>query len=145
MSPKKKVIQFILYRGFIFQLVSTDLKKIGWSVKDGADASFSFPSSLPDVEKPLWLKRLWAGTEMMGAGSWLLMLCLEKLQEISGAAAFFVETQTAEQNIIIKSHYMKVKFTANDLDWMINVTFLSRRWEKLNFSSKTSKEVLQEE
>lgn len=53
---------------------------------------------------------------MMGAGSWLLMLCLEKLQEISGAAAFFVETQTAEQNIIIKSHYMKVKFTANDLD-----------------------------
>lgn len=55
---KKKVIQFILYRGFIFQLVSTDLKKIGWSVKDGADASFSFPSSLPDVEKPLWLKRL---------------------------------------------------------------------------------------
>ncbi|TNN56909.1 hypothetical protein EYF80_032899 [Liparis tanakae] len=41
---------------------------------------------------------------MMGAGSWLLLLllaCLEKLQEISGAAAFFVGTQTAaEQNAI---------------------------------------------
>lgn len=37
---------------------------------------------------------------MIGAGSWLLTVCLEKLQEISGAAAFFVETQTAaEQNI----------------------------------------------
>lgn len=30
--------------------------------------------------------------------------------------------------------------------WPISfLTFLSRRWEKLNFSGKTSKEVLQEE
>lgn len=70
---------------------NTDLKKIGWSVKGVADAS-SITSSLLDVEKPLWLKRLWMGTEMMGAGSWLLPACLEKLQEISGADAFFVAT-----------------------------------------------------
>lgn len=75
---------------------------MGWSVKEGAVASLSVTSSLPDVVKPLWLKRLWAGTEMIGARSWLLPACLEKLQEISGAAVFFVETQTAaEQNIII--------------------------------------------
>lgn len=41
---------------------------------------------------------------MIGAGSWLLPACLGKLQEISGAAAFFVETQTAaEQNIMEES------------------------------------------
>lgn len=78
---------------------------MGWSVKEGAEASLSINSSLPDVEKPLWLKRLWAGTEMIGAGSWLPLACFEKLQEISGAAAFFVETQTAaEQNIIKNQH-----------------------------------------
>lgn len=37
---------------------------------------------------------------MIGAGSWLLLVCLEKLQEISGVAAFFIETQMAvNQNI----------------------------------------------
>lgn len=37
---------------------------------------------------------------MIGAGSWLLLVCLEKLQEISGVAAFLIETQTAvNQNI----------------------------------------------
>lgn len=37
---------------------------------------------------------------MIGAGSWLLLVCLEKLQEISGVAAFLTETQTAvNQNI----------------------------------------------
>lgn len=69
-------------------------------MKEGAEASLSFTSSLPDVEKPLWLKRLWAGTEMIGAGSWLLPACLEKLQEISGMAAFFVETQTAAEKTL---------------------------------------------
>lgn len=32
---------------------------------------------------------------MIGAGSWLLPVCFEKLQEISGADIFFVETLTA--------------------------------------------------
>ena len=37
---------------------------------------------------------------MIGAGSWLLLVCLEKLQEISGVAVFLTETQTAvSQNI----------------------------------------------
>lgn len=68
---------------------------MGWSTKEGPEESLSIISSLPDVEKPLWLRPLGAGTEMMGAGSWLVPACLEKLQEISGAAAFFAETQTA--------------------------------------------------
>lgn len=33
---------------------------------------------------------------MIGAGSWLLpLMCLEKLQQISGVAAFLIETQRA--------------------------------------------------
>jgi len=45
---------------------------------------------------------------MIGAGSWLLLACLEKLQEISGAAAFFVGTQTAaEQNAISRRYIFK--------------------------------------
>lgn len=68
---------------------------MGWSVKGGAEASLSFTSSLPDADKPFWLNRLCAGTEMIGAGSWLLPACFVKLQEISGAATFFVVTQTA--------------------------------------------------
>lgn len=36
---------------------------------------------------------------MIGVGSRLPAACLEKLQEISGAAAFFVVTQTAANNI----------------------------------------------
>lgn len=32
---------------------------------------------------------------MIGAGSWLPLACLEKLQEISGVAAFFIGTQMA--------------------------------------------------
>lgn len=32
---------------------------------------------------------------MIGAGSWLLLACLEKLQEISGVAAFLIGTQMA--------------------------------------------------
>lgn len=78
-------------------LFYTNLKKIGWSVNEGAEASLSAASSLPDVEKPLWLMRLWVGTDIIGARSWLV--CLEKLQEISGAATFFVETQTVQTNI----------------------------------------------
>ena len=66
---------------------------MGWSLK--VRASLSTTSSLPDMENPLWLKRLCAGTEMIGAGSWLLPASLEKLQEISGAEDFFVETQNA--------------------------------------------------
>lgn len=80
---------------------------MGWSVKEGAEDSLSLISSLPDVEKPLWLRPLGAGTEMIGAGSWLGPMCLEKLQENSGAAVFFVVTQTANEQI--KSWYSKVK------------------------------------
>lgn len=70
------------------------LKKTGWSVKEEEAASVS-GSSLPEADRPLWLSRLWAGTEMMGAGSWLLPGCLEKLQVISGPAGFFTDTQSA--------------------------------------------------
>lgn len=78
-------------------------------MKGGADAS-SVTSSLLDVEKPLWLKRLWVGTEMIGAGSWLLPACLEKLQEISGADVFFVTTQTAAKQNIIRRVELKIRF-----------------------------------
>lgn len=84
---------------------------MGWSVKEGAEDSLSIISSLPDVEKPLWLKPLGAGTEMIGAGSWLVPACFEKLQEISGAATFFVETQTAAEQI--RSQYLKVRVMLN--------------------------------
>lgn len=84
---------------------------MGWSVKEGAEDSLSIISSLPDVEKPLWLKPLGAGTEMIGAGSWLVPVCFEKLQEISGAATFFVETQTATEKI--RSQYLKVRVMLN--------------------------------
>lgn len=50
---------------------------------------------------------------MIGAGSWLVPACLEKLQEISGAGAFFVETQTAAKQNIIRS--LKVRFTTKDV------------------------------
>lgn len=50
---------------------------------------------------------------MIGAGSWLLPACLEKLQEISGAAAFFVETQTAVEQNILRNQYLKVKVMLN--------------------------------
>lgn len=42
---------------------------------------------------------------MIGAASWLLLvqLCLEKLQEISGAAVFFVVTQAAGEQPDISS------------------------------------------
>lgn len=75
----------------------TDLKKIGWSVNGEAEASASFPSSPVNAVKPLWLVCLCAGTEIIGAASWLLLmlLCLEKLQEISGVAVLFVVTQAA--------------------------------------------------
>lgn len=76
--------------------VNTDLKKMGWSVKEAAKDSLSLISSLPEVGKPLWFIPLGAGTEMMGAGSWLGPTCLEKLQENSGADAFLVVTQTAQ-------------------------------------------------
>ena len=46
---------------------------------------------------------------MIGAGSWLLPACLEKLQEISGAAAFFVETQTAAEQNTVRSQRLKVR------------------------------------
>lgn len=52
---------------------------------------------------------------MIGAGSWLLPACLEKLQEISGAAAFFVETQIAAKQYIIMSFWLKVMFTMKDI------------------------------
>lgn len=77
---------------------NTDLKNMGWSVKEGAEESLSVISSL--LEKLLWFKPLWEGSEIIGAGSWLLLVCLEKLQEISGVAAFLIERQTAvNQNI----------------------------------------------
>ncbi len=50
---------------------------------------------------------------MIGAGSWLLPACLEKLQEISGAAAFFVDTQTAAEQNPIRSWYLNVRFMFN--------------------------------
>ena len=52
---------------------------------------------------------------MIGAASWLLAVCLEKLQEISGAAAFFVVTQTAATPIIIRGYEIKVTFTTIDV------------------------------
>lgn len=83
----------LIQRGFN----NTDLKNMGWSVKEGAESSLSVISSL--LEKPLWFNPLWVGSEIIGAGSWLLFVCLEKLHEISGVAAFLIETQTAvEQN-----------------------------------------------
>lgn len=72
---------------------NTHLKNMGWSVNEGAEDSLSAISSL--LEKPLWFKPLWVGSEMIGAGSWLPLACLEKLQEISGVAAFFIGTQMA--------------------------------------------------
>jgi len=71
------------------------LKKTGWSVKEEEAAALVSDSSLPEVDRPLWLSLLWAGTEMMGAGTWLLPGCLEKLQVISGPAGFFTDTQRA--------------------------------------------------
>ena len=92
------------------------LKKTGWSVKEEEAASVS-GSSLPEVDRPLRLRLLWAGTEMMGAGSWLLPGCLEKLQEISGPAGFFTETQSAWDTVNGKKILMhdtdSVKFLVN--------------------------------
>lgn len=123
----------------------TDLKNMGWSVKDGAEDSLAIPSSLLDVEKPLWLRPLWADTEIIGAGSWLLPVCLEKLQEISGGATFFVETQTAaEQSINSWCEVLRVMGIFMHL-LIIYFTFLIWWWEKFHFSSETSEEVLQEE
>lgn len=79
--------------------IKTDLKKMGWSVNEEAEDSLSVDSSLPEVEKPLRFIPLGAGTEMIGAGSWLGPTCLEKLQENSGGAAFLVLTQTAHKTI----------------------------------------------
>lgn len=98
---------------------------MGWSVKGEAEASLSFASSLPDVEKPFWLSRLCAGTEMIGAGSWLPPVCLEKLQEISGAATFFVVTQTAKTDKTLKMHEIKVGFMII-IQFSGNLTFLNR-------------------
>lgn len=121
---------------------STNLKNMGWSVKEGAEESLSVISSL--LENPLWFKLLWEGSEMIGAGSWLLLVCLEKLHEISGVAAFLIETQMAvnqnknelgiKNNVCLLLHSLTVYFT-----------FLWRCWEKLHFGSKTGKEVFQEE
>lgn len=114
---------------------------MGWSVKEGAEDSPSAISSL--LEKPLWFKPLWAGSEMIGAGSWLLLVCLEKLQEISGVAAFLMETQMAEKQNI---NELGIKDLWPLLHLLIvYLTFLRRCWEKLHLCSKTSKEVLQEE
>lgn len=81
---------------FSCDFVNTDLKKMGWSVKEGAEDSLSFISSLPEVGKSLWFIPLGAGTEMIGAGPWMGPTCLEKLQENSGAAAFLVVIQTGQ-------------------------------------------------
>lgn len=121
---------------------NTDLKNMGWSVKEGAEESLSVISSL--LEKPLWFKPLWEGSEMIGAGSWLLLVCLEKLQEISGVAAFLIETQTAvSQNINKLGIKNNVWLLLHPL--MVYFTFLWRCWEKLHFGSKAGKEVFQEE
>ena len=45
---------------------------------------------------------------MMGAGSWLLLVCLEKLQEISGADDFFVGTQIATKIKKNRSEYERI-------------------------------------
>lgn len=76
--------------------ISTDLKKMGWSVNEDAEDALSVISSLPEVVKLVWFPPLGAGTEMMGAGSWLGPTCLEKLHENSGGAAFLVLMQTAQ-------------------------------------------------
>lgn len=76
---------------------NTDLKKIGWSVNEGAVDSLSVISSLPEEAKLLWFTPLGAGTEMMGPGSWLGTPCLEKLQENSGGGAFLALMQTAQR------------------------------------------------
>lgn len=70
---------------------------MGWSVNEEAEDSLSVVSSLPEVGKPLWFIPLGAGTEMMGAGSWLGPTCLEKLHENSGGGAFLVLMQTAHR------------------------------------------------
>lgn len=48
---------------------------------------------------------------MIGAGSRLPAACLEKLQEISGAAAFFVVTQTAADTTPVRGREIVFKFT----------------------------------
>lgn len=128
----------LIQQGFNY----ADLKNMGWSVKEGAEESLPVVSSL--LEKPLWFKPLWEGSEMIGAGSWLLLVCLEKLQEISGVAAFLIETQTA-----VNQNISEIGIT-NDvwllLYWLVlYFTFLRRCREKLHFGSKTGKEVFQEE
>lgn len=82
----------------LYRVRDTYLKKMGWSVKDDAVAASASPVSLLlDKVRPLMLQleRLWAGTEMMGAGSWLPPPFLVKLHETSGADGFFIETHSA--------------------------------------------------
>lgn len=82
----------------LYRVRDTYLKKMGWSVKDDAVAASASPVSLLlDKVRPLMLQleRLWAGTEMMGPGSWLPPPCLVKLQDTSGADGFFIETHRA--------------------------------------------------
>lgn len=134
--------------------VNTDLKKMGWSAKEGAEDSLSLMSSLPDMGKPLWFIPLGAGTEMMGAGSWLGPACLEKLQENSGADAFLVLTQTGRGTkkkgvgrggLEISQVRQTISSVLRLNCWLLNVTFLRRWREKLHFGGQTGEEVLQEE
>lgn len=119
--------------------INTDLKKMGWSVNEGAEDSLSVISSLPEVGKLLWLTPLGAGTEMMGAGSWLGPACLEKLHENSGGAAFLVLMQTAQARhkglvFIIALEISGGRSSVRELKcWLVNVTFLCWWREKFHF------------
>ena len=67
---------------------------------------------------------------MIGAGSWLLLVCFEKLQEISGAAAFFVETQTAVEQNIMRRRYLEVfEFYINTVNGCQHDPSLEKRQE----------------